>query len=613
MRPVARGTHYAVVSNNPLATMAGEKILIQGGNAFDAVVAVLAALGVVEPSHSGIGGENFLLAKPANEDEVTAINGGGTAPYAISIDWFLDQGISPIPGNGWPATVLPGALDSWIVTLDKWGTMSVAEVFQPAIELAEGGFPVSDLMSQRWTSGQDSLMEYPSSAKLYYPDGKPPQPGEIMVNKDLANTMKRIVEAEQKALAEGKSRSQALVAARDCFYKGDIAKEFVAFCQATGGLYTEKDFADYHALVETPAHTTYRGYDVYKVPSANQGPAELVALNIEEGFDLNLLGFNSPQYIHVCIESLNFAYAAREKYLGDMNFIKVPLNGILSKEYAADRRALIQPGKRLEDWPAGDAAKFDVPAYQYDGKPYDFGGNLDVSSFKASPVAVNYEEKEMSEEELARALALDAEMEAEYKLLGGYTSYAAVVDEERNMVSSTPSLFSGFGCKIVVEGQGYPVNSRGSYFWLEADHPNALVGGKRPRNTITPSMALKDGEPFLAYGTPCGDCQPQVLSQILNNIIVFGMNVQDAIEAPHFRSMCLPGSSGGHTANPGAIRVEGRISADVVKALEGYGWEVTVSPDYNSGYGGANAIMVLPNGSLAAGSDPRREPYAVAW
>jgi len=517
------------------------------------------------------------------------------------------------PGSGWPATVLPGALDSWIVTLEKWGTMNLAEVFQPAIELVEKGFPVSDLMSQRWISGQESLSKYPSSAKLYYPDGKPPQPGEIMYNKDLANLMKRLVEAEQKALAEGKSRSQALVAACDRFYKGDVAEEFVEFCQATGGLYTLEDFADYHALVETPAHTTYRGYDVYKVPSANQGPAELVALNIIEGFDTRFLGFNTPQYIHVIIESLNFAYAAREKYLGDMNFIQVPLNGMLSKEYAADRRALIQPDKRLEDWPAGDAAKFDVPAFKYDGIPYDYSGNLEVSSLNYAPAPVSYVAKELTEEEIARAVAFDAEMLVEYNLLAGNTSYAAVVDKERNMVSSTPSLFNGFGCKIVVEGHGYCVNSRGSYFWLEADHPNALVGGKRPRNTITPSMALKDGKPFLAYGTPCGDCQPQVLSQILINIVDFGMNVQDAIEAPHFRSVCLPGSSGGHTASPGNIRVEGRIPADVIKDLEGKGWEVRVYGDFDTGFGGANAIMVEENGTLSAGSDPRREGYAVAW
>lgn len=608
-RPVARGTHWAVVSNNPLSTQAGERILMQGGNAFDAVVAVLVALGVVEPSHSGIGGENFLLAKPANEDKVTAINGGGTAPYAMTIEYFVEQGIAPIPAPGLLGTVTPGALDSWVVTLDKWGTMSLAEVFQPAIELAENGFPVSDLMSQRWKSGQKGMSEFPSSVELYYKNGTAPEPGEIFVNKDLANLMKRIVEAEQKALAEGKSRSEALKAARDRFYKGDIAKEFVAFTKANGGLYTEKDLADYQALVEEPAHTTYRGYDVYKCASNNQGPTELFALNILEGFDTRFLGFNTPQYIHVVWESLNLAYADREAYLGDMNFIEVPLNGLLSKEYAAERRALIQPDKRLTEWPAGDPYKYDVPKYEYTGKPHDYSGSSKTSSLNIALTTPFY----VAKLDTAEELAYDKKQEEYMESVGANTSYAAVVDEDRNMVSSTPSLFYGFGSRVVIGGHGYNLNNRGTYFWLDADHPNSLVGGKRPRNTITPTMALKDGKPFLAYGTPCGDCQPQSLLQILVNVVDFGMNIQDAIEAPKVRSVCLPGSSGAHTANPGVVRVEGRVPADVIKDLEEKGWEVKVYSDWDTGFGGANAIMVEPNGTLAAGSDPRREGYAVAW
>ncbi|TFG91717.1 MAG: gamma-glutamyltransferase family protein [Candidatus Atribacteria bacterium] len=610
MRPMARGTHFAVVSNNPLSTQAGEMILIQGGNAFDAVVAVQAALGVVEPSHSGIGGENYVLAKPANEDKVTAIDGGGTAASGATIEWYLANDYLTIPTNGIYSTAVPGTFDSWVVTLDKWGTMSLAEVLQPAIELAEEGYPVSDLMSQRWISGQENLSKYPSTAKLYYPNGKALQPGEIFINKDLANTMKRLVEAEQKALAAGKSRSEALMAARDRFYKGDIAQEFIAFTKSMDGLFEQKDMTDYHALVQEPATINYRGYDVYKVPSANQGPAELFALNIMEGFDVRFLEFNSAQYIHAAIEALNLAYADREAYLGDMEFIEIPMNGLLSKEYAAERRALINPDARLQEWLSGDPFKYDVPKYKYTGYPYDYLDSSKTSSLnRALTIPSFYVAKVDTAEDKASAAA----QEADYELLGGYTSYAAVVDAEGNAVSSTPSLHSGFGSRIVIEGLGFPLHCRGDYFVLEEGHANALVPGKRPRNTITPSMVLKDGKPFLAYGTPCGDCQPQVLMQILMNIIDFGMNVQDAIEAPHFTSSCLPGSSGAHTSTPGRISVEGRVSADVVKALEAKGWDVNVSADYNSGFGGANAIMVEPNGSLTAGSDPRREGYAIAW
>ena len=586
--------------------MVGEDILRKGGNAFDAMVAVQAALGVVEPSHSGIGGENFILVKPANEDKVTAINGGGTAPAAATLEFYAENDMVTIPTSGIYAVTVPGTLDSWVVTLDKWGTMSLAEVFETSIELAEDGYPVSDLMSQRWTSGKSRMDPYPAAIELYYPNGRAPYPGEILKNKDLANLMKRIVEAETKALAEGKSRSEALEAARDRFYKGDIAEEIVAFTDTLDGLYTVEDFANYKALIEEPAHTTYRGIDIYKPASANQGPAELIALNILEGFDLRFLGFNSAQYIHVVLEALNLAYADREAYLGDMAFIEIPLNGLLSKEYAAERRALIQPDKRLEEWPAGAPQKYDVPKYEYTGYPF-YGGGQASSLPLATPAF--YVAKVDTEEDKA----IDAAVEEEVELLGGLTSYAAVVDKDRNMVSSTPSLHSGFGSKVVVGGLGFPLNCRGDYFWLQEGHANELVGGKRPRNTITPSLALKDGEPFLAYGTPCGDCQPQTLSQILINIVDFGMNVQDAIEAPHVRTVSLPGSAGAHSSSPGNIRVEGRVPADVVKDLEEKGWEVRVYGDMDTGFGGANAIMVEENGTLAAGSDGRREGYAVAW
>lgn len=605
-RPVARGIHWAVVSNNPLATQAGERVLMRGGNAFDAVVAILAALGVVEPSQSGIGGENFLLAKPTHEDKVTVVNGGGTAPYAATIEYFVQKTMIPVPADGLLSSVTPGAFDSWVVTLDKWGTMSLGDVLQPAIELAEHGFPVSDLLSQQWKAAQQRMSQFPSSVKLYYKHGKAPEPGEVFVNKDLADLMKRLVEAEQKALAEGKTRSQALEAARDRFYKGDIAREFVAFTKANGGLYTQKDLADYYALIEEPAHTTYRGYDIYKCASNNQGPAELIALNILEEFDVRSLGFNTPQYIHIALEALNLAYADREEYLGDMNFIRVPLNGLLSKEYAAERRALIQLDKRLEDWPAGDAARYNIPPYEYTGIPY-FGTHTTTRNVEPTlPMYVANAD--------AAEPAYDAVQEAYKESVGADTSYAAVVDEERNMVSSTPSLWYGFGSGVVIEGHGYNLNNRANFFWLDPDHANALLPGKRPRNTITPSLALKDGKPFLAYGSPCGDCQPQTLLQIWLNVVDFEMNVQDAIEAPRFKSVCLPSSDGAHIANPGQVQVEGRISPNIIEQLETKAWKVRVYSEFDAEFGGANAIMVNPKtNTLSAGSDPRREGYAVAW
>ncbi len=615
-RPVVRGTHFAVSSGNQLATEAGMLIFYEGGNAFDAVVAAQAALGVTEPSHSGIGGETVFLVKPANDPKVYNINGIGTAPMAATIDWYNKNSKGAIPSTGMLATVLPGTFDAWCVLLDRWGKLTLAQVLQPAIQLADQGFPVSDLMASRWANSLKSMSVFPTSARLYYPTGTAPKAGDIFVNHDIASFMRRLVDAEAKGAAAAvgtaqQKRSAGIKAARDEFYKGSIAKEFVAFSKANGGLYEMSDLASYHALIEDPAHSTYRGWDVYKNASATQGPTENEIMNILETYDMKSMGFNSPQYIHIAEEAFNLAYADREAFLADMLFVKVPLNGMLSKDFAKVRAALINPAKRLTAWPAGDAKKYDVPAYKYQAQVWNFDG----TSTMTTGVADKFEPSglALAPERTDYAKLLNDELAKEIAANGGNTSGVCAVDEYGNAVYDTPSLFGGFGSKIVPTGFGFPLNNRGTYFYLDAKHPNALVGGKRPRNTLTPSMALNNGK-VIVYGTPGADGQPQTLAQVLMDLVDWGMNPQDAVEAPKFLSDSLPTSSGTHEATPGQIDVEARIPLETVKALEAKGWSVVVDPAYNSAYGCVNVIMFDPaTGGLQAGADPRREGYAEAW
>jgi len=591
-RPAVRASEFAVATNHPLATAAANQILLQGGNAFDAAVAGLAALGVVEPSHSSLGGEVFMLLYPQGEGKVVAINGGGTAPKSRTIDYMLFE-VGEIPSDGIYSTVLPGAFSAWIKTLQLYGTMSLADVLAPAIKLAEEGHPLSDLMAERFAGSKNSLAKFESSVKAYFRDGDVPKAGDIFVQPQLARTMKRLVEAERAALHKG--RVAALQAAHDYFYAGPMAQEMVEFSKSQGGDYTLEDFASYEAEIEEPAMTTYRGYEVYKNASSNQGPFELMILNILENFDLKAMGHNSPEYVYTFLEAINLAAWDRE-WLADWNFVDLPLKGLLSKERAAERAKLINPDKALLDYP------IDNP-WKYEGRPMPEGAPDPRLVFQKQ-AAVDFDTL------IAQIPGEDPK--ANIGIVGN-TSYVCVVDKWRNAASFTPSLYSGFGSKMAVGELGFVWNNRGTYFWLDENHPNRLEGGKRPRNTISPSMALKDGEPFLAYGTPCGDCQPQSLAQMLVNIVDFDMGIQQAIEAPKFKSSAFPGSSGAHSWSAGAVQVEGRMPAEVVSALEAKGFNVRVYDAFNSGFGGANGILIYPNGGLAAGSDPRREGYSMGW
>src|SRR3984957_7996076 len=515
MRPVIRGRHAAVASMKAEATEAARRILDAGGNAFDAAVAGQAALGVTDFSLNGVGSDAVLLVYSAREKKVFSVNAEPRAPKLATIEWYEKNNGGKIPeSDGLLSGGLPGVVDAWYTLLDRWGTMSFEQVLQPAIELAENGFPLSEYGAS-YIAGSKKILKYPSTGKIYLPNGRPPKAGEILKNPDLARTLKKLVEAEKASQAKG--RHEALKAARDRFYKGDIARDLAAFSEANGGLFRYEDFAEYNAEVETPVSINYRGYQIYKNPSASQGPTELMALNLLEGYDLKAMGQNSPDFLHTSVEAVKLAMADREKYLGDMDFIKIPYDGLLSKDYARERRKLIDPAKASLELrpgtPAG-ASALDRPVHE----------------------------------------VLDGDASHD-----GDTSYIAVVDKDHNMVSFEPSLHSMFGTGVVMGDTGIIFNCRGDYYSLVRGEANALEPGKRPRSTLQSTLIMKDGQPYAILGSPGGDDQVMRTMQTLINMIDFGMNIQQAIEAPRWSSRAFPASPFPHTMYPGDLSVEARI------------------------------------------------------
>jgi gamma-glutamyltranspeptidase / glutathione hydrolase len=571
MRPVLRGRDYAVSSMKAEATAAAVRILDAGGNAFDAIVAGQAVLSLVDPDSNGFGSDAQILLYDAKKKEVVAIDAEGTAPKLATIDWYNKNNGGKLPNSdGLLAASTPGVVDAWYILLDRWGTMSLEQVLQPALEVAEQGFPLSEGLA-RGIAGSQKIRKYPTTMKVYVPNGRVPQVGEIFKNPDAGRTLRRLIEAEHQAKAKG--RHEALKAARDRFYKGDIAQEMGKFFAENGGLYRYEDFAGYSAKVETPVAVDYRGFRVYKNPSASQGPVELITLNMLESYDLKALKHNSADYIHASAEALKLAMADREKYLGDMEFVKIPYDGLLSKEYARERRGLLDMAKASLELRPGTPEKF----------------------MRAT-------------EPVRRDVRVNLEGDADHY---GDTSYIAVIDKQHNMVGFEPSLHSGFGTGVVVGDLGFIFTCRGDYYSLTPGEPNSLEPGKRPRSTLQSTLVMKDGQPYLLIGSPGGDDQVQRTLQTLLNIVDFGMNVQQAIEAPRWTTRAFPASPFPHTMYPGDLSVEASIPEAVQKALTARGHKLRVARDWTLG---ANAAILIDpkTGVLNAGVDPRTEGYAWA-
>ena len=580
-RPVIMGTRGVVVSGHHQASAAGLEMLRKGGNAADAGVATVFAQAVVEFDRFGIGGEVPILIYLATEEKVVSINGHGYAPLAATLEWFKERNIDVMPGDGFLPAVVPSAVDTLILALDRYGKLSLAEVLAPAIELAEKGFPMfGDFRSHIEEQEGRFRQEWHSSGKVFLPGGEIPDIGDVFVQKDLARTLQRLVSAEQAHKGEG--RSAALKAVRDLFYKGEMAAEIVRYQKnfksrdangtVSAGLLSEEDFAQYQARVEEPAKSSYRGIDVYKAGFWSQGPVLLQALNILEGYDLKKLGHNSPAYIHVLAEAMKLAFADREWYYADPDFVGVPEAGLLSKEYAAERRKLIDLKKSsLEMRP---------------GNPYPF------------------HPKEMAHSPIPESIELRPGEKG--------TTGTRVADADGNVFSATPSG-GWFRHSPILEGLGFVLGTRGQAFTLDPDAANRLGPRKRPRTTLTPSLAVKDGKPYLAWGTPGGDAQDQVNLQFLLNVVDFGMDIQEAIDAPYFLIYDFPSSFQGHESRPGLLRIENRVPAEVFTALQEMGHNARRSGSWSAG--DATALMVdSARGVLFGAASPRRDKsYALAW
>ena len=572
-RPVIVGRQYAVATMKPQATEAAARMLDAGGNAFDAAVAGQAVLALVDPAMNGIASDAVLLIYDAKTKKVISIDAGGSAPKLATIDYYTTHHNGRLPvDDTLLSAVVPGVIDAWYTLLDRWGTMTFAQVLQPAIDIAEQGFPLTRGLAQSMNNST-RLRAHPTSAKLYAPPGVTWTEGDIFKNPDAGRLLRKLVEAEAAAVARG--RRAALQAARDRFYKGDLARTMAEFAEAQGALFRYDDFASYSVRVEEPVFASYRGFDVYKNASASQGPAELFALNILEGYDLKAMGLNSAEFLHTSAEAVKLAMSDREKFLGDMTFNTIPYDGLLSKAYATERRKLIDPDRAWTE-----------PTIR-PGDPTKFMRHPEV---------------------LHRPWSVTLDGDASHD---GDTSYVAVIDKDRNMVSFEPSNHSIWGSKVVVADLGIIFTCRGDYYSLTPGEVNALEPGKRPRSTLQSTLVMKDGQPLMIMGSPGGDDQIMRTMQTLVNIIDFGMNVQEAIEAPRWSSRAFPASPFPHTMRPGDLSVESRIPLEVQDALKAKGHRLSVAGAWSLG---SNAAILIDwqAGLLKAGADPRVDAYAWA-
>ncbi len=571
MRPEIVGQRGIVAAGRHYSVSAGVRIMEQGGNAIDAGVASVFAAAVVEISHFGFGGECPIIIHDAKTKQVYVINGQGPAPKAATPELFAAKG--KVDGNGPLGATLPAVMDALAIALERFGTMRLEQVMAPAIELADG-FPMYAYLRDALV-GNRKLTEAYKWGHLYYADGKISEVGEMFRQPNLARTFRTIVAAEHSALEKNRDRGAAIRAARDAFYQGDIARRIAEANRAEGGVFTYDDLANFHGSVETPATTTFHGFEINKAGAWNQGPAMLVTLNILEGVDLKAMGANSADYIHTVHEAIKLAYDDRNAFLGDPAFVAVPLRGLLSKAYAAERRKLIGPNAFLGHRP---------------GNPYAFAPDI-------KPPAVRYQPHAQGEKASG----------------SGDTTCVNTVDHEGNLFSATPSSGWMLGGAFIAGETGVPLSNRMQAFDLDPASPNVLVGGKRPRTTLTPTVVRKDGKPFLALSTPGGDSQDQQVLNVLLNMIVFDMDVQVAIEAPRINSGHPHSSFDNHESSPGQLEIESRVPVKVLENLDARGHVLKIVGPYGMSTG-VVAVGVNPKtGTLRGGADLRRERYIFGW
>jgi gamma-glutamyltranspeptidase/glutathione hydrolase len=572
-RPTIMGTRHMVAACQCLAAEAGFRILEAGGNAIDAGVAGGIALGVVQPEYVNFAGVAPIIIYSADADRVVTIPGLGPWPKAIARDFFKQHHGGRIP-QGVLRTVVPAAPDAWITALERFGTMSFGEVARSAIEFARDGFPVYPLMSEIITAHEAEYRAFPSNVALYLPQGRPPRPGEIFVQKDLAATIQYM--ADQEAAARPRGRAAGLAAARDAFYRGDIAAAIVAFQQENGGFLSADDLAGYRSGVEAPVETSFGEVRLYACGPWCQGPSLLQALNLLDAVELRQLGHNSTGYLHRITEAVKLAFADREAYFGDPRLVDVPIEVLLSRDYARQRRTMIRADRAWPEMPpAGDPRKGTAERAPIDAR--ERRGAVPARAWVAPE--------------------LD-------------TSYVCAIDRHGNVFSATPS--DGSFNAPVVPGLGIIPSPRGSQNWGDPDHPSGVAPGKRPRLTPSPAIAIEPGKMKMPFGTPGGDVQTQAMLQVFLNTRLFGMEVQEAVEAPRAASYSYPSSFEPHAYHPGLLNLESRIERATGAALGRLGHKVEWWPDW-TWLAGAVCTIVADHeaGVLKGGADPRRPSYAV--
>ena len=582
LKPVVAGKRGVVAAGHPLVAEAGLRILEKGGNAVDAGVATVFEASVVEMTSFGLGGECPMLIK-LRDGPVVAINGDGIAPELATVEYY--KSLKPddprqvtaatvagahagiIPSFGPLSAIVPSAVDSLLLALEKYGTKSFGEIIQPAIELAQG-VPLNANVAHALAHAQPVWKKWPDTAKVYQPGGRLPKEGELFAQADLARTLEEMAAAEKQNASQG--RAAGIEAVREYFYRGPIAQRLSEFCRQAGCLLRERDFAAYHAKVEQPLSTRYRGVDVYKVGFWSQSPVFLENLNLLEGFDLKSMGHNSAPYVHTVVEAMKLGYADRDAHYGDPDFSSIPIQ-LISKGYANVRRPLIDLDKASAQHIPGDPEQMQARASR------DF----------------------------ARARLRERNGENQD------TTCVNVIDQAGNMFSATPS---GAWIPAVIAGDtGIPLTQRGQAFVLTPGHPNQLAPHKHPRITLTPTLALKDGKPWLVFSTPGGDSQDQTLLQIFLNVVEFGMNPQEAVEAPRFNSQAMYSTFDDHSDQPLVLDVECRFDPSVLDGLRARGHKLNVGADWSNPTAPTMVEVDSVTGVITAGADVRGHRYALAW
>ena len=554
-RPVVMGRNGMVASGNALASQAGITVLQKGGNAIDAAFAVAAAVSVVEPGMSGIGGDGYIMLYHREKDEIQVANATGAAPFAATRERYLPGGI---PMKGILSVSVPGLLQGWVEAHRRYGVLALAECLEPAIDLADNGFPISHVLAAN-IAADHLLCEFPTSRAVFTRDGRRLEAGEFLYQRNLARTFRRIAGEGERV-----------------FYEGEIAREIIRFSEQLGGLLSHDDLKNYQLRWQDPISTTYRDYTVYEAPPNSSGHILLQELNLIEGYNIQSLGANTPESIHVMVEAKKLAFADREAYVADPEYADVPIQGLLSKDYARHRAALIDPEKAMSEVEAGS--------------PWEY------QRAKAVGRSKNLRPLRESRED---------------------TTCFCVVDGFGNAVSQLQSLQSGFGSSLIAGETGILLNNRMTYWHLDSNHIDCLEPGKRVRHTMNPVMVFSETgssrELFMVLGTPGADTQVQTNLQLLSHTIDFGMTVAEAAEAPRWRHVQSPtGSTYPHTAED-SLRMEDRFTRESVEGLKSLGHPVELIDSW-SAVGSAVLIGVDPKQrALTGGADPRRDAYAVAW